>query len=61
MATDIGRVKAHIEYGVQEYMEIGGWGDDAEVHYSYESAKRYVNGMKHFRVVKRAVTDWEVV
>ncbi len=61
MATDIDQIKSQIEYGVQEYMEIGGWGDDAEVYDSYESAKRHVNGMEYFRVVKRVVTEWEVV
>lgn len=54
-------MKAKIEYGVQEYMEIGGWGEDAEVYGSYENAKRAVDVMGCLRVVKRAVTEWEVV
>lgn len=54
-------MKAQIEYGLQEYMEIGGWGEDAEVYSSYETARSAANGMEHLRVVKRAVTEWEVV
>ena len=62
MATDIGRIKAQIEYGVQEKIEDSDeWEDWASPCFTYADAKRHVNGMKHFRVVKRAVTEWEVV
>ena len=55
-------VKAQIEYGVQEKIEYSDeWEDCASLYFTYEDAKRDVNGMKHFRVVRRAVTEWEVV
>ena len=55
-------MKAQIEYGVQEKIEYSDeWEDCASLYFTYEDAKRDVNGMKHFRVVRRAVTEWEVV
>ncbi|MDN6706929.1 hypothetical protein [Corynebacterium glyciniphilum] len=55
-------MNAHIEYGVQEKIDDSDEWEDWEVpHFTYEDAKRSANGMEYFRVVKRAVTDWEVV
>ena len=55
-------MKAHIEFGVQEKIEdTGRWYDFADAYPDYESARARANGMEHFRVVKRAVTDWEVI
>lgn len=55
-------MNAHVEFGVQEKIEdTDRWYDFADAYPDYESARASVNGMKHFRVVKRAVTDWEVV
>ncbi|MGV0868730.1 hypothetical protein [Corynebacterium kalidii] len=55
-------MKAHIEFGVQEKIEdTDRWYDFADAYPDYKSARAAVNGMEHFRVVKRAVTDWEVV
>lgn len=54
-------MKAHVEFGVQEKIEdTDRWYDFADAYPDYESARAAVNGMEHFRVVKRAVTDWEV-
>lgn len=55
-------VEARIEYGVQEQIEdTDRWYGFADAYPDYDSARAAVNGMEHFRVVKRAVTDWEVV
>lgn len=55
-------MNAYVEYGVQEQIEdTDRWYDFADAYPDYDSARSRVNGMEHFRVVKRAVTSWEVV
>ena len=54
-------VKAQIEYGVQEKIDDSdAWEDWAIPYFTYEAAKSALFG-SHTRVVKRAVTEWEVV